>query len=122
MASEFEDLFSDGAADDLMDLYGRAASYKGPSGAEVTGIKVRVIEKDPAHAQTGDDQVKSFSRHAELKVLQSAVSAPVKDGRFTVDSVLWTVISIPIARNGQWVMDVGSTKPDRMAERRVERG
>ena len=119
MGSNFEDEFS-GPAAELLAEFGRLGTYKPPSGSEVTDVYVKV-EENPANAKVGIDHVTSFKRMAELVVLQSQVTQPVKDGRFTVEGVVWTVISMPVLRNSCWRMDAEGVKVDRIAERRTER-
>ncbi len=122
MPSTFETLFTTDAAPDMADMFGRDAVYKGPSGAEVDGFKVRLLNERPTPQAVGDNNVSVYNRQADLKVRKADLAAPAKNGRFTVDGVIWTVISLPVLRNGQWIMDVGATPLSVIAERRAERG
>ena len=96
----------------LADLHGVSSStYTPPSGAAITALTV-ILNVTGGELDDGEDlETEAIAGVVTVKV--SDVTTVVTEGRFTIDSVAWTVVGTPHSEGGLWecpVKQAGSTR------------
>ncbi len=79
--------------DTAFSRFGRAATYTPPSGVEVAGIRVIVMQDDDEGIDWG--QARPQVRTSRLEVRRSEIAEPVKGGLFALSGESYRIVSKP---------------------------
>ena len=91
----------------LYERFGVSATYTGPTGG--ASVECMVIQ-DRADRTVDFGDSRTVAQGRIFKVRAAEVSAPAKNGTFTVDGETFTILSAPVAEDGSrlvWRCTVG---------------
>ena len=113
------------AAASLPNLYvafGVLSKYFMPDGVTTQSNVVIRIQRHDIHDAARPSRVNGEVQTGDVFVQQSTLTKPIANGRFQVEggTEVWTIISTPVLKNGQWHCACTRSGVDAYMERRAK--